>query len=83
MRPWMGAGAGGHGPAGLGFNGATALRPWMVDQFGGDNDRSELQWGHGLAAVDGYATDSVHDGAALLQWGHGLAAVDGCQTPHS
>ena len=40
----------------LRFNGATALRPWTADvgeQFFADG--SVLQWGHGLAAVDGAA----------------------------
>ena len=54
LRPWT-------APAGAssrrwpsGFNGATALRPWTG---GGDLRGPEglrwLQWGHGLAAVDG------------------------------
>ena len=37
----------------------------------------KLQWGHGLAAVDGRDFDAVFRLAVLLQWGHGLAAVDG------
>ena len=36
-----------------------------------------LQWGHGLAAVDGVALYVVCVVGAGLQWGHGLAAVDG------
>ena len=37
-----------------GFNGATALRPWTV-VYAAESGRGafRLQWGHGLAAVDG------------------------------
>ena len=38
-----------------------------------------LQWGHGLAAVDGSASHCAYALSVLLQWGHGLAAVDGQQ----
>ena len=36
-----------------------------------------LQWGHGLAAVDGAVRPASKARSARLQWGHGLAAVDG------
>ena len=36
-----------------------------------------LQWGHGLAAVDGGGGVLWLAHGVLLQWGHGLAAVDG------
>ena len=36
------------------FNGATALRPWTVLRRMAEwAAKHELQWGHGLAAVDG------------------------------
>ena len=37
----------------------------------------KLQWGHGLAAVDGTSDQFGMEPSAELQWGHGLAAVDG------
>ena len=37
----------------------------------------ELQWGHGLAAVDGLMAMNAVNAQLGLQWGHGLAAVDG------
>ena len=54
LRPWMERPRIVACTARAGFNGATALRPWMVT-------RAQnwaccalgLQWGHGLAAVDG------------------------------
>ena len=54
------------------------MRPWtawkVAIQVGGDG----LQWGHGLAAVDGLARARASACVPWLQWGHGLAAVDGC-----
>ena len=41
-----------------GFNGATALRPWTVVGGANANMLDELQWGHGLAAVDGSSARS-------------------------
>ena len=39
---------------GASFNGATALRPWTGLPRHGPVDQIDLlQWGHGLAAVDG------------------------------
>ena len=54
MRPWTDVSYPANDIVQKGFNGATALRPWT----GGDGDgmeqaRDRLQWGHGLAAVDG------------------------------
>ena len=44
----------GGGPAGWGFNGATARRPWTGRQIGlYHSDGVGLQWGHGPKAVDG------------------------------
>ena len=76
-RGWMTRGRSGPAPA-ASFNGATALRPWMAafrEAYwvkGG-----ELQWGHGLAAVDGGCAQVQRNQSHGLQWGHGLAAVDG------
>ena len=54
------------------------MRPWMVDRRAHDEAHAELlQWGHGLAAVDGCPLAGLVALAAELQWGHGLAAVDG------
>ena len=37
----------------------------------------ELQWGHGLSAVDTHGVEVPAGGIIrLLQWGHGLSAVD-------
>ena len=54
MRPWTVVRAAPSASRPAGFNGATALRPWTecgivcpLAVVGG------LQWGHGLAAVDG------------------------------
>ena len=60
------------------FNGATALRPWTAECDGPAADyKVGLQWGHGLAAVDGALAATTPAEARELQWGHGLAAVDG------
>ena len=78
LRPWTvgpPAGAGHEREASMGprpcGRGRITLHKTMGMEMG-------LQWGHGLAAVDGRppAPDSGDDD--LLQWGHGLAAVDGC-----
>ena len=54
MRPWTAIAAPRAADRAAGFNGATALRPWTVDEYVERHERSpELQWGHGLAAVDG------------------------------
>ena len=37
---------------------------------------SELQWGHGLSAVDTQRIRCRIRSLVLLQWGHGLSAVD-------
>ena len=52
-RGWfVGAGNALIGPAC--FNGATALRPWMAELISRSRlSQLMLQWGHGLAAVDG------------------------------
>ena len=42
-----------------------------------------LQWGHGLAAVDGWVSRSRAASSSQLQWGHGLAAVDGRHGPRA
>ena len=54
MRPWTAARAGRVRGQPPGFNGATALRPWTDVQVRcASCRRVVLQWGHGLAAVDG------------------------------
>ena len=54
------------------------MRPWTaVDVHRDSADRQQLQWGHGLAAVDGRDLAVVFPTLMRLQWGHGLAAVDG------
>ena len=59
------------------FNGATALRPWTECPSPGFAGDERLQWGHGLAAVDGQSGYQPPFMFTELQWGHGLAAVDG------
>ena len=60
------------------------MRPWTepanVDEPGAE---IKLQWGHGLAAVDGVERPNNVQSPSPLQWGHGLAAVDGCWPPCS
>ena len=55
MRPWTAEEtANGQQDWDGSFNGATALRPWTeVWPCDGDDESLVLQWGHGLAAVDG------------------------------
>ena len=54
------------------------MRPWMgVLNSILSGEQTALQWGHGLAAVDGYVPLSNSSKVHVLQWGHGLAAVDG------
>ncbi len=36
----------------------------------------ELQWGHGIAAVESTELSAVNDASTALQWGHGIAAVE-------
>ena len=63
---------------GKGFNGATALRPWLEGPMPGKGKMTDvLQWGHGLAAVVGEAARLLLENTWSLQWGHGLAAVVG------
>ena len=78
MRPWTASPpTRSRTPCGS-FNGTTALRPWTEKQYGGTPpDQYVLQWGHGLAAVDGLIGRPARIGPRMLQWGHGLAAVDG------
>ena len=38
-----------------GFNGATAVRPWMDDKNRVYGMEMQLQWGHGREAMDGAA----------------------------
>ena len=54
------------------------MRPW-TDEADAEFPlaRPGLQWGHGLAAVDGSGRAGRRRRMSLLQWGHGLAAVDG------
>ena len=43
------------------FNGATALRPWTaMTRAGSERSWHLLQWGHGLAAVDGKSAAPSH-----------------------
>ena len=54
------------------------MRPWTDDKFGSRQGMQDaLQWGHGLAAVDGGRAIADLNADSELQWGHGLAAVDG------
>ena len=79
LRPWTaGAPRRAHVPqpmASMGprpcGRGRSAIRSAAMRQYSG------LQWGHGLAAVDGRSWPIVACQPAGLQWGHGLAAVDG------
>ena len=78
MRPWTEVMGRMRGAASASFNGATALRPWTDRQVGiCRTSVFELQWGHGLAAVDGGCNAKKEGKPHELQWGHGLAAVDG------
>ena len=56
------------------------MRPWTEAVAATMKDGGELQWGHGLAAVDGDESGRVWVADSVLQWGHGLAAVDGRST---
>ena len=49
----------------------------MSGAISGREARGQLQWGHGLAAVDGRRAQCHGQSGPRLQWGHGLAAVDG------
>ena len=54
------------------------MRPWTGEQYAvAAGAHGGLQWGHGLAAVDGVEVDAKWHRLIELQWGHGLAAVDG------
>ena len=54
------------------------MRPWTVaTRHALMRARISLQWGHGLAAVDGAYGLGAVAWERQLQWGHGLAAVDG------
>ena len=101
LRPWTARQRRGRPRSSPSFNGATALRPWTAPPAGAGRARCHasmgprpcgrgrgakdlrlvvlfgLQWGHGLAAVDGGKRTIVEAAPAGLQWGHGLAAVDG------
>ena len=44
-----------------------------ADDRGGSG---QLQWGHGLSAVDTSLCQIVKMPRCSLQWGHGLSAVD-------
>ncbi len=60
------------------FNAATAFRPWRTQ--GGptvEAERSGLQCGHGVSAVENVTVASVEVSAAeTLQCGHGVSAVE-------
>src|SRR3954452_4307399 len=64
--------------AGTSFNGATAWSPWKTSRNYSPWDRDEeLQWGHGLVAVeDEFDRRLLELSAKVLQWGHGLVAVE-------
>ena len=54
LRPWTAMSAARRSATASGFNGATALRPWTAAPLAGFVVAVVvLQWGHGLAAVDG------------------------------
>ena len=54
------------------------MRPWTeAIHYAWFAPLIELQWGHGLAAVDGGFMWLIGVHLLSLQWGHGLAAVDG------
>ena len=36
----------------------------------------ELQWGHGISAVESKSTANMSHQIQLLQWGHGISAVE-------
>ena len=78
LRPWTGGQPVRSAGMRTSFNGATALRPWTVrGKPQPIIPDSTLQWGHGLAAVDGIGNAFLMCADITLQWGHGLAAVDG------
>ena len=53
LRPWTEKAGRAPSLGYFGFNGATALRPWTADYILQSETGHQLQWGHGLAAVDG------------------------------
>ena len=60
----------------IGFNGATAVRPWMALAAGvGQHPNRRLQWGHGREAMDGghkkakkRKKDSFNGATAVRPW---------------
>ena len=82
LRPWTARAAGAHkgaycasmGPRPCG-RGRTGAARWFWRGI------QKLQWGHGLAAVDGVGGGLTAMPPLTLQWGHGLAAVDGSSLP--
>ena len=81
MRPWTARGPCLSGRTRPCFNGATALRPWTAQPDHRHSTADLLQWGHGLAAVDGSTgpirpppPPSRFNGAtALRPWTAGMA----------
>ena len=63
------------------FNGATALLPWNLRvQSQMLKWPEQLQWGHGIAAVESEKLVLfAHHRDIVLQWGHGIAAVESIQ----
>ena len=93
LRPWTGWTQRRTRDARASFNGATALRPWTGLRSASRAMAFELQWGHGLAAVDGcarrpheQATESFNGATALRPWtalvARHLGAADGLQWGH-
>ena len=70
LRPWTGSRRVCRRPDRIGFNGATALRPWTaVSQAEAVWRYYRLQWGHGLAAVDGSEAGAEQAGADAASMG--------------
>ena len=59
------------------FNGAMAVRPWMVAPHSAHSRLLWLQWGHGREAMDGGPWHAARGRPDMLQWGHGREAMDG------
>ena len=83
LRPWkvMNGPHGRAGPPCASMGPRPCGRGRMRDAEQEEFD-AELQWGHGLAAVEGDSAFPPVPTAMWLQWGHGLAAVEGRHGRH-
>ena len=77
MRPWTAVARERYGRVICASMGPRPCGRGRPPVGGGGVAAVRLQWGHGLAAVDGGRHGRPVCDDCMLQWGHGLAAVDG------